>query len=64
MKSEYLIAAANDAGFLRQELREALNTATATEALLILPLIERASILRRDIDALVAALNEDAKGVR
>ena len=64
MKSEYLIAAAHDAGFLSQDLRDALKSATATEALILLPLIERAATLRRNIDALVSALNEDAKAVR
>lgn len=53
--SAVLIRAQFDAGSLRQSLLNALSQSTAVEALVILPLIERAAQLRADIAALRSA---------
>ncbi len=52
------------AGDVRVALRDTLTGATAVEALVILPLIERAATLARDIEALLAAREADEKGGR
>jgi len=58
--SESLTKAADSAAFVRNDLREALSGASATESLILLPLIERAATLKRDIEALQAARDSDA----
>jgi len=58
--SESLTKAADSAAFVRNDLREALSGASATESLILLPLIERAATLKRDIEALQAARESDA----
>ena len=45
-------------------LRDAVVGSTNVEVLLVLPLIERAAILRRDLSALVEAQRADATGAR
>jgi len=50
-----LICAGDAADWLREELLAALSKSTAVEALVILPLIERAAQLRADIAALRSA---------
>jgi len=46
----------------RAMLQSALRTASAVECLTLLPLIERAATLARDIGALAEAMAQDAKG--
>lgn len=53
--STILASALIDVNNLREELLEALSQSTAVEALVILPLIERAAQLRADIAALRSA---------
>jgi hypothetical protein len=57
--STILASALIDVNNLRDELLDALSQSTAVEALVILPLIERAAQLRADIAALRSA--RDAK---
>lgn len=56
---EALTQAEHAAEFCRNDLRAALRDADATASLLLLPLIERASFLERDIAALRAAHDSD-----
>jgi len=53
--NEHLSKSEHELSFVRGDLRSALRTATAVEALIILPLIERAGTLARDIAALRTA---------
>lgn len=48
---------------LRHDLLLVLSTASATEALILLPLIERAATISRDIEALRIAIQEPAPDV-
>ena len=50
-----LLRAGISADWLRKDLLDALSQSTAVEALVILPLIERAAQLRADIAALRSA---------
>jgi len=52
---EPLIKASHDAGFLCDALRSALNKSSKLEAILILDLINRANLLRQDIENLLEA---------
>ena len=54
-----LDSATHSAGFAITDLRDALHHATATECLIILPLIQRAAELERDIKQLLGAIRED-----
>ncbi len=56
MKTENLTKATHDAEFLCGSLRDALTDADAVAALALLPLIERAAGLMRDLGALRAAV--------
>lgn len=58
MNLEELNQAADSAVFARDHLRQALKTASAVEALIIIPLIGRAAELERDIRALDSAARE------
>jgi hypothetical protein len=60
VSTELLENAEHRASQCRQELRDALLDATALQTLAILPLIERAALLRRDIAALHEAIEDDA----
>jgi len=53
--NESLTKVQHDADFLRDDLFATLARSTAVEALVIMPLIERAALLRADIAALVSA---------
>lgn len=59
--TESLTKAAQSAEFLRRDLRAALTQADAVQALVILPMIERATMLERDAYALLMAVEESAK---
>ena len=52
----------HDMGFACEGLQEALKKASSVEGLVILPLIGRASELRRDVEALLQAYQADHKG--
>lgn len=56
MKDESLPRALADLGFASDHLRDALKDATPLESLLILPLIEKAVTARRDLNALIKAM--------
>jgi hypothetical protein len=60
-KTEALTKASHSAAFALGDLRSALATATATEALLLLPLIEQAAQLQQRVDALLGAIKNDGK---
>ena len=53
--NECLIKASHDAEFCVENLRQALHSASAVESLLLLPMIETAVVLSRNIDALLEA---------
>jgi len=53
--------AANQSECCANSLREALNTATATESIYLLTLIERAATLRRDLNHLAECIEADNK---
>ena len=53
--TESLTKALHDADFLRADLLAALNQSTAVEALILMSMIERAALLRADLDALMSA---------
>lgn len=55
-KLEELFKAADSAAFARNGLLEALKTATTTEFLVIMPLINRATLLEQDIRLLERAV--------
>ncbi len=59
LKLEHLQQAIDSAEFTHGHLRGALHAASATEALVILPLIERAAVLLREIRALNCAIQTD-----
>jgi hypothetical protein len=59
MNTELLEKAELRASQCRQELRDALGDGFELANLVILPLIERAALLRRDIAALHAAIDAD-----
>ena len=59
---EDLAKAQDSAAFTANELRDALAHAGAVEGAVILALIERAEILRRDIAALAGAVDQDMRG--
>jgi hypothetical protein len=54
-----LYAAYRDIGLVNDRLRLAISSATQLQALALMPLIERAALLVRDIGALHNAINED-----
>jgi len=58
MKEE-LTKASHDMDFACDDLREALNKAGSVEGIVVLALIGRASELRRDVDALLIAHEQD-----
>lgn len=64
MKLEELTKAGDGATFAWQDLRETLHHASTTEALVLLPLIDRAAQLMRDIAALKSAIASDASESR
>ncbi len=62
MNNEPLTKAAHAAEFLAADLRDALATADAVEALALLPLIEQAARLNQQIGALLAAVEAREAG--
>lgn len=60
-KTEALTKASHSAAFALSDLRAALATATPTEALLLLPLIEQAALLQQRTEALLNAINQGGK---
>lgn len=59
--SENLVKASHSAGFLIDELREALKDAGGVEALVILERIQEANVLKGHIDVLRAAVDEESE---
>lgn len=59
MNPSCLHPALHTAGFTVSNLQAALAAASATEALVLLPLIERAAALARDIAAVELAITQD-----
>jgi hypothetical protein len=60
-KTEALTKASHSASFVLGDLRSALATATAVEALVLLPLIEQAAQLQQRIAALLTAVSNEGK---
>lgn len=61
MKNENLQKAAHDVGFLLESLQSSISTASPVEFLIILPLVERAAGMKRDIELLICAMNNECK---
>jgi phosphoenolpyruvate-protein kinase (PTS system EI component) len=59
--TDAITQAIDSAAVLREQLRDVLAGATATEALILLPLIERAASLLNDVRALREARANDWK---
>lgn len=57
--TEDLTKALHSANFLRDELRHAHEKSTAVESLILLSMIQRATELERDINALISARTSD-----
>ena len=62
--NEELEKVEHDLGFASDGLREALHTASAVEALLLLPLIKRVNEARNEVAALFAARISDTANAR
>jgi len=60
--NESLTKAEHSAGFLMDELRDALHKATSVQGIVILDMIERAAKLNQEIKALHNAVECDTKG--
>ncbi|MEN6400849.1 MAG: hypothetical protein ABFD94_02795 [Armatimonadia bacterium] len=58
----HLEQAENSAGFAVSDLQQALKRASALEGIMLLSLIERAALLKRDIAAMRAAVEADGNG--
>lgn len=61
MNTEHLSHPARAAMLTLDQLQKALTSADPVQALILLPLIERATELARDIGALLAAVQESTK---
>lgn len=59
-ESVFLPEAGNSTARATEQLQNALKLASQTESLALLPLIERAATLTRDIRALASAVQSDA----
>ncbi len=59
--NESLEKALHSVTFLRGELRDAHANCTAVESLILLPLIQRATELERDINSLIYAREADER---
>ncbi len=59
--NNHLSGASNCAQIAAERLQFALSSSKAVDALLIVPMIERAATLQRDIDALCQALAADGR---
>ena len=59
MTLEPLLKALDSAKFATQELRDALKSASAVEALVILPLIADAARLQQQISSLITAMQSE-----
>lgn len=60
-KTEALTKASHSAAFALGDLRSALAGATPVESLVLMPLIEQAAKLQRDIEALLTAVTQTGK---
>lgn len=61
MNTEQLTQADHSAAFMLSHLQQALTHANPVQALVLLPLIERAATLARDVGALLAAVEDATK---